>query len=59
MAKSKKRGGATTHRKRVTARNQQINSEIKQQQAFFKEAMMEQLQKLKEQKAEENETKSN
>jgi len=59
MAKSKKRGGATAHRKRVTTRNQQINSEIKQQQAFFKEAMMEQLQKLKEQKAEENETKSN
>jgi len=59
MAKSKKRGGATAHRKRVTARNQQINSEIKRQQAFFKEAMMEQLQKLKEQQTEENETKSN
>jgi hypothetical protein len=47
MAKSKKRGGATAHRKRITVRNQKIKGEMKKQSNLLKEAMMEQLEKLR------------
>lgn len=55
MPVSRKRGGAKTHRKKLKARNQRIMSEVKKQNAFLKEAMMEQIEKLR---AESGETEN-
>ena len=48
MGKSKLRGGAKAHRKRVNARNQLIKSQIKKQEKMFQDAFMEQLEKMRE-----------
>lgn len=47
MAKSRKRGGDTAHRKRVKSRNQRIMSEFRKQNALLRAAMEEQLEKLR------------
>jgi len=48
MGKSKLRGGAKAHRKRVNAKNQLIKSQVKKQEKMFQEAFMEQLEKMRE-----------
>lgn len=47
MAQSKKRGGATAHRKRVMARNKSIKGEMKREQKMFQDAMMEQIEAIR------------
>ena len=48
MAKSAKRGGAKAHRRRVNNRNSQIKSRIKKAEKMFNDAMMEQIEKMRE-----------
>jgi hypothetical protein len=48
MGKSKLRGGAKAHRKRVNARNQNIKSQMKKQEKMFQDAFMEQIEKMRE-----------
>jgi hypothetical protein len=50
MAKSKKRGGETAHRKKVEARNQQIKGQQNAMQKLFNESMKTQLEELKKQR---------
>lgn len=47
MATSKKRGGAKSHRKRVSNRNQKINAEKSAMQKLMNEAMKKQIEELK------------
>ncbi len=47
MAKSKVRGGAKAHRKKVEARNQQIKTEQSAMQKLMNEAMKTQIEELK------------
>lgn len=47
MPKSKLRGGAKAHRKRVKARNERIKAETKKQQKMFQDAFMEQIEKMR------------
>lgn len=47
MGTSKKRGGAKAHRKRVQARNQQVNAERSAMQKLMDEAMRKQIEELK------------
>jgi hypothetical protein len=47
MAKSKVRGGAKAHRKKVEARNQQIKAEQSAMQKLMNEAMKTQIEELK------------
>jgi len=47
MAKSKVRGGAKTHRKKVEARNQRIAGEKNMMQKLFEESMRKQIEELK------------
>ena len=48
MAKSKVRGGAKAHRKKVEARNQRISGERNMMQKLFEESMRKQIEELKE-----------
>ena len=48
MAKTKKRGGAKAHRKRVQARNNMIKGARNQMQKMWETEMMAQLEKLKQ-----------
>ena len=48
MAKSKLRNGAKVHKKRVVNRNSNIKGEMKKQQNLFQQAMMEQLDLMKQ-----------
>jgi hypothetical protein len=56
MGKSKLRGGAKAHRKRVQERNARLKNVMKKQQAMFQSAMMEQLEKMREMYSGETET---
>ncbi len=47
MAKSKVRGGAKAHRKKVEARNQRIAGEKNMMQKLFEESMRKQIEELK------------
>ena len=47
MPKSKLRGGAKAHRKRVKARNERISIETKQRQKLMQEMFMKQLEDMK------------
>jgi len=47
MAKSKVRGGAKAHRKKVEARNQRIAGERNMMQKLFEESMRKQIEELK------------
>lgn len=50
MAKSKKRGGETAHRKKVETRNQQIKGQQNAMQKLFNESMKTQIEELKKQR---------
>jgi hypothetical protein len=57
MGKSKVRGGAKAHRKKVEARNQKIKSQQSAMQKLFNESMKTQLEELqKKYEAEKNGT---
>ena len=47
MGKSKVRGGAKAHRKRVAARNQEINAQRSAMQTLMNESMKMQIEELK------------
>ncbi len=47
MGTSKKRGGAKAHRKRVAARNQQVNAQRSAMQKLMNESMKMQIEELK------------
>jgi hypothetical protein len=52
MAKSKVRGGAKAHRKKVEARNQKIDGQRNAMQKLFEESMRKQIEELKKRDAE-------
>jgi len=52
MAKSKVRGGAKAHRKKVEARNQRIAGEKNMMQKLFEESMRKQIEELKKREEE-------
>ncbi len=52
MAKSKVRGGAKAHRKKVEARNQRIAGERNMMQKLFEESMRKQIEELKKREEE-------
>ena len=52
MGKTKKRGGAKAHRKRVQARNNMIKGVRNQMQKMWETEMMAQLEKMREQSQE-------
>jgi hypothetical protein len=52
MAKSKVRGGASAHRKKVVARNQKIDGQRNAMQKLFEESMKKQIEELKKKDAE-------
>ncbi len=52
MAKSKVRGGAKAHRKRVVARNQKIEGQKNMMQKLFEESMRKQIEELKKREEE-------
>ena len=47
MGRTKKRGGAKAHRKRVQARNARLKGEMSQMQKLWQEQMMAQLEGLR------------
>jgi hypothetical protein len=47
MGTSKKRGGAKAHRKRVAARNQEVNAQRSAMQKLMNESMKMQIEELK------------
>ena len=47
MGRTKKRGGAKAHRKRVQARNTRLKGEMNQMQKLWQEQMTAQLEQLK------------
>ena len=47
MGRTKKRGGAKAHRKRVQARNTRLKGEMNQMQKLWQEQMMTQLEGLR------------
>jgi len=47
MGRTKKRGGAKAHRKRVQARNARLKGEMNQMQKLWQEQMMAQLEGLR------------
>ena len=47
MGRTKKRGGAKAHRKRVQARNSRLKGEMNQMQKLWQEQMMSQLEGLR------------
>jgi hypothetical protein len=52
MAKSKVRGGAKAHRKKVEARNQKIDGQRNAMQKLFEESMRKQIEEMKKKDAE-------
>jgi hypothetical protein len=52
MAKSKVRGGAAAHRKKVVARNQKIDGQRNAMQKLFEESMRKQIEEMKKKDAE-------
>ena len=56
MPKSKLRGGAKAHRKRVKARNERIAIETKKRQKLMQEMFMKQLEEMKLQMSGETNT---
>jgi hypothetical protein len=52
MAKSKVRGGAKAHRKKVVARNQKIDGQRNAMQKLFEESMRKQIEEMKKKDAE-------
>ena len=52
MAKSKVRGGAKAHRKKVVARNQSIDAQRNAMQKLFEVSMKKQIEELKKKDAE-------
>ena len=52
MAKSKVRGGAKAHRKKVVDRNQQIDGQRKAMQKLFEKSMKMQIEEMKKKDAE-------
>jgi hypothetical protein len=52
MAKSKVRGGAAAHRKKVEVRNQKIDGQRNAMQKLFEESMKKQIEELKKKDAE-------
>jgi len=52
MAKSKVRGGAAAHRKKVVNRNQKIDGQRNAMQKLFEESMRKQIEELKKKDAE-------
>ena len=52
MAKSKVRGGAKAHRKKVVVRNQKIDGQRNAMQKLFEESMRKQIEELKKRDAE-------
>jgi hypothetical protein len=53
MAKSKVRGGAKTHRKKVENRNNALKAEQSAMQKLFNESMKAQIEAMKQKDAEE------
>jgi len=56
MGRTKKRGGAKAHRKRVQARNARLKGEMNQMQKLWNEQMMAQLEQLRGEQEETQET---
>lgn len=56
MGRTKKRGGAKAHRKRVQARNARLKGEMNQMQKLWQEQMMAQLEQLRGEQEETQET---
>ena len=56
MGRTKKRGGAKAHRKRVQARNARLKGEMNQMQKLWQEQMMAQLEGLRSEQEETQET---
>ena len=52
MAKSRQRGGAKAHRKRVISRNQKVESDQNRVRNFFQKEMESEMEKLKEEQTE-------
>ena len=52
MAKSKVRGGAKAHRKKVVSRNQSIDGQRNAMQKLFEESMKKQIEEMKKKDAE-------
>jgi len=52
MAKSKVRGGAKAHRKKVVARNQSIDGQRNAMQKLFEESMKKQIEEMKKKDSE-------
>ncbi len=59
MPKSRKRGGAKAHRKRVQKRNQTLKSDMNRLRNAFQKEMAEELKKMEEQKTEIVEVEDN
>jgi hypothetical protein len=60
MSKSKKRGGAKAHRKRVEKRNNQISAERSAMQKFMDESIRRQIEEMKKKyEAESGATENN
>lgn len=59
MAKSKKRGGEKTHRKKVAARNQRVKAQESAMQKLMNESIKQQIEELKKKyEAESGDTKT-
>lgn len=56
MGRTKKRGGAKAHRKRVQARNTRLKGEMNQMQKLWQEQMTTQLEQLRGEQEETQET---
>ncbi len=56
MGRTKKRGGAKAHRKRVQARNTRLKGEMNQMQKLWQEQMTAQLDQLRGEQEETQET---
>ncbi len=56
MGRTKKRGGAKAHRKRVQARNTRLKGEMNQMQKLWQEQMTAQLEQLRGEQEETQET---
>lgn len=56
MGRTKKRGGAKAHRKRVQARNARLKGEMNQMQKLWQEQMTAQLEQLRAEQEETQQT---
>jgi len=52
MPKSRKRGGAKAHRKRVQKRNERLKSDMNRLRNIFQKEMAEEIKRMEEQKTE-------